>query len=394
MAETYSYIPKSVPTFFREIVRIVSDNLKYTISDELAGMPIYFKHGSWMEIEKQLMEDTQGRVTRNQKYPLVILIHPVNEKMNKERNASSINCDVLIVTDSEINKSVDDREADNFIPILYPIYSELLQQIQDSTLYMNYSTLNHTKKDLYHLGQESTNGNIKYKLPDALDGVALLGLEFDLKLLELGTDDICNDTECPLGREVDIMSYISSVFVRVVGKTLSIYFESAYHYASDGSNATYTIEDIVTAETQPINVGQTIHFDLSLRDDGGNAFRISCLDGDVYVDISYLISEHQIVSYSTGIVQTITPYYDFELYPNYTARFDYNHELYGATFLSYALENNGSTIVDESVTMGSNSIHVIQDTSISNTQSNIYLYVDNTGSPFETKSIIKLKCKS
>lgn len=391
MSATYDFIPLSVPTFIKDMVNKVSENLKYSLNDSIAGLPVNYKHGSWMEIERQLIEDSDMKSKRNYRYPCVLLVHPITEKMAKARNASNVTCDIIIVTDSLSTNTVDVREENSFKKILYPIYAELLKQIKDSPLCMEYSTLNHTKKDLYHLGQESAAGNMKYKLPDAMDGVALLNLEFDLKHLEIGTDDICNDTECSSGREVDFINYIKDVSTRVEGRTIYVILNDAYYYDSSGaSEALYELYDPETDNSFALNIGTPYLFNTTGLSAGSYKLQVRCRDA--YVELLFQISGGAIIRYTKRIIQNFPLNYDCSLYPNYTAVMDYSHEAEDITFVVKDVENNGVVIINEDINVYEQ-LHVVQSLTIDNTLRNMFLYIDSAQGFSNNNSIIKLKCK-
>lgn len=175
---TYTHLPIAIPSLFDEIVSVLADNL-YT---ELGNKNVRFKHGTWLELMKELVIEQNGNLTTKlSMYPLICLIHDFEEKYTDKGNIE-VSLDFVILTPSLATKTPAQRYADNYIPKLYPIYAEFMQLIKDSSYFIGqfggYNT--HSKIDALHMGQTDNNGNIAYKLPEILDGIIIKGLDLTI----------------------------------------------------------------------------------------------------------------------------------------------------------------------------------------------------------------------
>lgn len=395
MASQYEYLPISVPSFLREVVAMVSKNLKYELTESLEGMEVQFKHGSWMEVERQLLEDTQSVDKRNIKYPLIIAIHPIDEKIDKSRNVNLVNVDMLIVTDVEPNTPIDERELNSYKNILYPIYAEFLEQLWKHRLISDTGyRRSHTKRDLYHLGQTSAVGNTKYQLPDALDGLSMQDLVFPLNLTNVYEEDYvgCQDTVCSSGRMIELMNAINSVDFKMDGNgSLQGIINSA---TLTNNSATQTavvyIVDDGNGGSQTVDVGTWFTIDLSAFADGNYVGTITSSYGAT-IQFGYTL-QHGLTKYSTGARMLFSANYDCSLYPNYTADFDSSVQFIGYTVSSWYFQVDGIP-VDSNLAASGSTVHVVGSDSISNTQRVFESFVVlSNGMELYSQCNIKLKC--
>lgn len=173
---TYKHTPYVIPYIFADVVARVSAAL--STDDDLPNIPrVSYKYGSWLEILGQLTKDSNAPNFKSIKYPLVCLIYDINESY-LDQTTDSIRVDLLIVTDSTATMKLADRYSNKFETILNPIYAELKSQIVRSRYFMGYNQkFRHTKIDKPHLGQQSAEGPVAYKLPDFVDAILMQGVE-------------------------------------------------------------------------------------------------------------------------------------------------------------------------------------------------------------------------
>ena len=147
---------------------------------------VYFMQGSLLEITNVLQSYTNSPSYKNKKYPLVILVRDVKEKLNKQLNGlgTSFKCHLLIITLTNPELRSDQREAQNFKPVLLPIFEELINQISKSKLFAmpTVKDMDITKWDCYFYG---TKENIKKNIfNDYVDAI-------DIESITLNTKNIC-----------------------------------------------------------------------------------------------------------------------------------------------------------------------------------------------------------
>lgn len=135
---------------------------------------LYFMHGHPKEIVAVLQSYTNSPAKKNQKYPLVALFRDIKEKVNQQQYglASTFKCRIVICTLTDPNLRADDREQRNFIPILLPIFEELLYQLSISAEFgtPTIEEMEVEKWDRYFWGSQAVDKNI---LNDYIDAVEI-----------------------------------------------------------------------------------------------------------------------------------------------------------------------------------------------------------------------------
>lgn len=176
MAATYDFLPLSVRDIFAELVAIVSDNL--STEDDLDIAQVSFKCETWIELIKRIEAEDNSATHRATKYPLIALIRNFDEKYRDDSDRYEVSLTLVIVTPSDPTALSEDREADNYVPILRPIYTELMEQIKEDNRFYGYyyHYPPHTKTESFQLGTDSPQGNKAYLLPDCVDGIIISDL--------------------------------------------------------------------------------------------------------------------------------------------------------------------------------------------------------------------------
>lgn len=328
MSRTYTNTPISVPTIFEELVSQVSANL--STDADLDISEVYFKHGTRMVIQNALIDDSQNPTDaiKNGKYPLVCLIHQFDETPF-DAITGEIEVQILICAYSSPYKNSQQRLDDNYTPILNPIYSELRQVISDSPYFFGYNqAFSHTKRDLYHTGKESPEGNDGYYLPDCIDGVLMSGVKLKVNMdpiCEPATPNLCLLTPCPYGREAYYENAIKGLTIEGVGgSTLRALVTDYYFGDSSGGLPPPFAPDIdwgdgspvsaMTVPSPPNTVPFTSVLSTASLQDGFYIGRISF--DDSWIDFYYLVSGGIVVKCTSAVALS----YDFDLscalYPN------------------------------------------------------------------------------
>lgn len=231
-----------ISDIFRVIVATVNQNITTDLTKTIKN--INFKHGTWMQVQSELIKDSQAQDFDSNKYPAIILLHRVEEEMEID---STFKCDILVVCKSSKDLKNDKRVIDSYKPILNPICAELISVLKNSRFFSGYtSRLKVNKVDLFHLS-DGANGN-NYNLPDVLDGVILQNLELTIN------NKGCYKLPLPsVGYTISQLDVISEVELSGEGTdTLEVVLsEALFKDNKNGKEAkyTYTIGDI-TAETE------------------------------------------------------------------------------------------------------------------------------------------------
>lgn len=161
---------------FREIVKKVSTNLTVdlqAIDQNITG--VHYDHGHPLEVIETLTQKDSSNVHRFNKYPLVALFQDFSEK-NSSNPSQGIEpvFHVAIINATRPDYKASERYTKNFKPILYPIYDELLNQINKSTVFFTTgkSSISHIKTDRLYWGREGLwgkEGNIFNDWVDAIE---------------------------------------------------------------------------------------------------------------------------------------------------------------------------------------------------------------------------------
>lgn len=268
MPKTYTYLPLSISTIFAELVSEVSTNLS---DDTSVSVPqVSFKCETWIELIKRLEAEDNSTTHRSTKYPLVALIRNFDEKYTSENQNMEVSLTIVIVTQSTPTKLSEDRDADSYVPVLRPIYAELMEVIKDSTYIDGYYNRypSHTKSESYQLGTETPQGNSKHLLPDCVDAIIIE----DLKLSVI--PDKC--------RNIVVGSAVATVYVNNVSELRLANDSLAFNY--------FTVELLSAQYIDTLSVGYAaspLYYLLTTHD----GQRVELLVGDT-VTISSFTAEH------------------------------------------------------------------------------------------------------
>lgn len=116
---------------FKAIVQAVSDKLTpklQLVDSKITG--VHYQFGHPLEIIKTIGQFDQGKTSKYDKYPLVafFLDSEVDRSNGQYYGEQTVNM-AIIRTCKDPNQTADQRDQFNFIPVLTPIYMELLNQI-------------------------------------------------------------------------------------------------------------------------------------------------------------------------------------------------------------------------------------------------------------------------
>jgi hypothetical protein len=141
----------------------------------------YFMYGRKHEIMQLLAEKTKDEERKYKKYPLIILYHGQPERHGRNFvDQFQVSPLVSIVTDSTRVMKTDDRFTNSVVPILYPIYRMLIQEIANNpAFYQSYPEEIVNEIRIWD-GNPSENKSAGLLYNDYLDGI---DIQFtDLKL--------------------------------------------------------------------------------------------------------------------------------------------------------------------------------------------------------------------
>ena len=176
-----------VPHLFIPIVAAVSTKLLAVLQafdPEITG--VHYLYGHPLEIIETLTARDKVEAYAYQKYPLIALFQDLPEDKGREIGVDGeITLHMIIARGTTPSFRAPERYDKNFIPVLYPVYYELLNQINIAKVFMTYgiSSIRHTKIDRLYWGREGLWKNEGNVFNDFLDCIELrdLKLKVDLK---------------------------------------------------------------------------------------------------------------------------------------------------------------------------------------------------------------------
>lgn len=145
------------------------------------GIQVHYEHGTRQNIDQALISfDKSGN--SQYKFPLIGLIQPFTEKASKvQRVESDIDFKIVIATRTDPNYTPDQREANSFVPVLRPLFRQLLESIKRSGYFTvtanDKLSLSHT--DLYEWGEKSSQVFCDYVDAILIDNLQLSIKEFN-----------------------------------------------------------------------------------------------------------------------------------------------------------------------------------------------------------------------
>lgn len=146
---------------------------------DLASIP-YYLYGSRKEIIRQLTEMQNDSTRVYKKYPLIALGMDIPEKPVGGLIEFNLNIALMCLTD--IPTYIQDRYANIFKPVLYPMYKKFLEEFRNAGLFLWDGEQNqppHEKFDRPYWGTSNdVKGNTENKYNDPLDAIELLNFTF------------------------------------------------------------------------------------------------------------------------------------------------------------------------------------------------------------------------
>lgn len=146
---------------------------------------INFQFGHLRELIQTLEGMGMSDTYRPDKYPLVWLVFDTPIQSGRIGQRDEISFELIIAQQTQAGWKAAEREIKSFIPVLRPIYVELMNQIANSP-YFDISvadTIEHEYIERYYWGEEviitGTNSNAN-KLSDHIDAIQLRGFNLQL----------------------------------------------------------------------------------------------------------------------------------------------------------------------------------------------------------------------
>lgn len=134
----------------------------------------YSDYGTRKSINAKLLEK-QGGEYSYQKYPLIALRLP--STIPTENGVSTVDANVLIATFTRKQDKPQDRIANTFKPVLYPLTTRFLQMLRLSGEFLMYEPKSSQIDRMFYGTESGDESNIANVFDDPLDAVELRDLE-------------------------------------------------------------------------------------------------------------------------------------------------------------------------------------------------------------------------
>jgi len=155
-------------------------NVVQAVRDELEQPNLRYEFGHPREIAQTLRNDISENTRR---FPAIFLILDTEEDMTSVSLYARYSLEVWICNETDGTWSAEKRGAENFVPILYPIYKCLLDKIAESSDFAVDNNLRppHRKYDRYYLGKDGfdINGDA---FDTKIDAIQILDIDVGLHL--------------------------------------------------------------------------------------------------------------------------------------------------------------------------------------------------------------------
>lgn len=144
--------------------------------------PVYYMYGHPLEIVGRLQEKANSTTMKATAFPLVCLFTDIPEDNGDNVGFyAKDRLNIVICTSTTQTYTSEERTANTFKPILYPIKVELLKQI---TAYPNFTVngeLKFRSWDRYFWGRQGLYGSVANPFNDYIDAIEIQNLQITIK---------------------------------------------------------------------------------------------------------------------------------------------------------------------------------------------------------------------
>lgn len=167
---------RPTPEIFRDVFNRVKENL---------GIDVYYDYGTVTEIVNRLTAKDRNATEKTQKYPLVwFLLNPYLEfdvDGSKASEEDLKDAHIIICTETSPNYSSKERYDNNVIPVLRPLYEEVIKELKDGNEFRS-KNYKHTMLECLYWGNNDLYGRTGNVLNDSVDAIIIKN--FDLLINE------------------------------------------------------------------------------------------------------------------------------------------------------------------------------------------------------------------
>lgn len=159
------------------VTDLLTGGVLYKVQQAL-GLPVLnYQYGYVTELNETLNEYNENPTFKPLKFPLVWLAQPFTIQKGDFNFDGKAKVDMFIFNKTDVNLKAADRMANNFKPVIYPIYDELIEQLSRSTAFLNQDdgAIKHETTDRYFWD------GINPTITDIVDWMYIKGIELFIR---------------------------------------------------------------------------------------------------------------------------------------------------------------------------------------------------------------------
>lgn len=137
------------PILIVDLFKDVVTDMNLVLQPSL-NVSVRYHYGSSIQILKKLVQLNEG-ITTKQRFPLIALFQPFQEVIGGDGYYAHVKIKKIVIAMlSNLTDDVPDRYNKTFVPVLYPIYYEFLNQIAQNGYFVinDAGMIPHTKIDI------------------------------------------------------------------------------------------------------------------------------------------------------------------------------------------------------------------------------------------------------
>lgn len=297
--KTYDHLPYDVSAILRDIVAKVETNL---VDESTLEIPrVTFRDETYINLVNTLKVDSESIQAKGKRYPLIALVRNYDIGINARNPYQDLQLDIVILTLTDPKLRTLDRIKRNYTAVLYPIYTEFMEQLVLNPRFHGYYNPypEHRLFESHNFGKRAPEGNNAYIFPDYVDALVIAGLK-----LRLNRPRVASFNYGPTA-VLQYQNNVSYITCAVDGIVLSVTLAQAIYVDTSATgtpaySVVFVLPDVDDNEVIPITVGATIN--KTVQGDGRFYGYVRCADGitESRLAFYYEVNQGTIVKYSTA----------------------------------------------------------------------------------------------
>lgn len=348
--KSYDYIQYRLSDVLREVTASTSNALA---SDTTVSIPYISYHSeTWLELCNRLAAEAESDLSKETRFPLIALIGNDEYDIKDDSPYPEVSCTVIFVTKSDPTWRSEQRIAVNYNPILYPMYTEFMEQLVMSRYIQGpfnpYPT--HKLIENYNVSEQGATGGTAYKLNDNCDGLIVTNLK-----LRLNRPRVAAFNYGP-NAQVVYVNDIKHARITDIANTQRIQVELLSATYTDtlgvgyGASPVYQVYFDHSGSGLSISVGGSQTDSYATAHDGTYTGYVLCDDGQTRAILSfiYVISGGVLRRYTTDnyfLLNNIST--NGSHYPNYDLNIIYQVKHLTDRIISASISTDGGNVIDD-----------------------------------------------